>query len=184
MPIEVEIKAWADDLPALEARVRGIAECTGEVRYADTYFTYADTAGYQHQRFRLREFEGHFKVTAKVPVPGGEAEANEEHEFEVSDPEAFRAFCRAFGFRVLLRKEKHCRRFVPRERGDYPQTIELNHIPGLGDFIEVEAMVRKSEEVASAQALVLRTLARLGVPPGRIEPLAYTRLLYDRRKNF
>ena len=184
-PIEVEIKAWADD-PAgsgtLESRVREIADPVDEVKYADTYFTYAHTQGYQHQRFRLREYPGHARVTAKVPVSASDPGANVEHEFEVSDPEAFRAFCRAFGFRVLLRKEKHCRRFSPRERGDYPLVIELNHIPGLGDFIEVEAMVNKPEEMPSAQALVLRTLTCLGVPPGRIEPIAYTRLLYDRQE--
>jgi len=181
-PIEVEIKAWADDLPTLEARVRELADLVEEVKYADTYFTYANTSGYQHQRFRLREYPGHARVTAKVPVSASDPGANQEHEFEVSDPEAFHAFCRAFGFRVLLRKEKHCRRFCPRERGPGPLTIELNRIPGLGDFIEIEALVSRPEEVASAQALVLRTLTGLGVPPSRIEPKAYTRLLYDREK--
>jgi len=181
-PIEVEIKAWADDRPALEVRVRKLAELVEEVKYADTYFTYASAQGYQHQRFRLREHDGRALVTAKVPVSPTEAGANLEHEFEVSNPEAFRAFCQAFGFRVLLRKEKHCRRYRLRRPADHPLHIELNFIPGLGDFIEVEALVQSPEEVAAAQAEVQEVLARLGILQTRIEPTAYTRLLYDREQ--
>ena len=180
--IEVEIKAWADDRAELEARVRQLAEWVEEVRYRDTYFTYAHTPGYQHQRFRLREYGGRATVTAKVPVSPAAAGANQEHEFEVSNPEAFRAFCQAFGFRVLLCKEKHCRRYRLRRSADHPLHLELNFIPGLGDFIEVEALVESPEEAAAAQAEVQEVLARLGVPESRIEPTAYTRLLYDREQ--
>lgn len=177
--IEVELKAWVDDPEAMLMKIRELAELKEEVRYADTYWTYAHTQGYQHQRFRLREYPGHAQVTAKVPVSPENPGANREHEFEVSDPEAFQAFCRAFGFRVLIRKEKQARRFTLRERPAFPLTIELNYILGLGHFLEVEALVEDPAQVGAAQALVQTIFARMGVPDSKIEPTPYTRLLYD-----
>jgi adenylate cyclase class 2 len=178
--IEVELKAWVDDPEAMEAKLQQAAEFKDEVHYADTYFTYAHTTGYQHQRFRLRESAGRAKVTAKVPLFAHLPGANREHEFEVSDPQAFQAFCQAFGFRVLIRKEKHARRFRPRKALPFPVTIELNQIPGLGCFLEVEALVDDPEKVGAAQALVQSIFQELGVPEAKMEPTPYTRLLYDR----
>lgn len=178
--IEVELKAWVDEPEAMLAKVRELAEFKDEVRYADTYWTYANTSGYQHQRFRLREYAGRARVTAKAPVLVELPGANREHEFEVSDPEAFQAFCRAFGFRVLIRKEKQARRFTPKEPLAFPLTIELNHIPGLGHFLEVEALIADPAQVGAAQALVQSIFERLKVPESKMEPTPYTRLLYDR----
>lgn len=180
--IEVELKAWVDDPEAMSAKLERLAVPKDEVHYSDTYFTYAHTTGYQHQRFRLRESGGQATVTAKVPVAGQAAEALREHEFSVSDPAAFQAFCRAFGFRELIRKEKHARRFTLREPAPFPLTIELNRIPGLGWFLEVETLVEDPEKVPAARALVQSIFRRLEVPEAKLEPTPYTRLLYDRRE--
>lgn len=177
--IEVELKTRVDDPGALEARVRELADPADDFSYADEYFTFADAPGYQVQRFRLRQSGGRYVVTAKEPVAG--AGANREYEFEVSDPEAFRAFCRLFGFRELIRKEKRGRRYVLRGESP-PLSIELCHLPGLGDFLELEILVEIAAQVPAAEARLLALLDRLGVDRGRIEPAAYTRLLYNARR--
>ena len=124
--IEVELKARLDHPGQVEKEIIKKAKPVGEFIEEDIYFTFANTTGYQKQRFRLRRVQGKAIVTVKIE---GEAEpgveANQEFEFEVSDPQAFKVFCQEFGFRVLIEKKKRVKRFlfIPPE-DEFP---EKNH---------------------------------------------------------
>lgn len=184
--IEVELKAWLDNPRETKIKVEKIAKFQEQLSEQDLYFTFAHAKGYQKQRFRLRQVGDKSIVTVKVPgrsEPG--IEANREFEFEVSDPEAFKVFCREFKMRVLIEKHKKVKRYSyhpPKKEFDRPVTIDLNQVKNLGEFIELETMVDKEKQVPRASAFLKSILDRLGIPCSKIEPTAYTELLYKKIK--
>jgi len=182
--IEVELKAWADDLAGLRKKVEKISRLKEEIIQEDIYFTFADTKGYQQQRFRLRRCGMQSIVTVKISgkaCPG--VEANQEFEFEVSDPEAFKVFCQEFGFRILIEKKKKVRKYFylpPKKEFPLPVTIELNQVQGLGNFVELETLVSKKSQIPKASQFLKSLLKKLGVPLTEIEPIPYTEMLYQK----
>ncbi len=184
----MELKAWADDLNGLRKKVEKIAKLKEEIIQEDIYFAFANTKGYQKQRFRLRKCGMQSIVTVKLEgkaCPG--VEANREFEFEVSDPEGFKVFCQQFGFRVLISKKKIVRKYLylPAKKEFYRPSkdgviIELNQVEGLGDFIEIEAMVDHPRQIRPASRFLKSLLKKLGVPASQIEPTPYTELLYKK----
>jgi predicted adenylyl cyclase CyaB len=182
--IEVEKKARVADPPAVAAALLKLGRLEGEIDYRDLYFTRAEVEGYTPYRFRLRRTAGRAFVTYKERLPGG-VDACREHEFEVSDPDAFIRLALLFGLRVMMTKEKRGRRFVV-EAGAVaglcrPVRAELVEIRGLGEFIEIEALVERPEEVAQAVAAVDALFRALGVPDTAFEPRPYTLMLYALR---
>jgi len=180
--IEVELKAWVDEPEKVRRRVARLARFERELREHDLYFTFADTRGYQVQRFRLRTIRGKNMVTVKIPSGSRKGvEANREFEFEISDPAAFKVFCREFGFRVLIEKHKQVRRYYyrpPKKLFARPVTIDLNQVRHLGNFIEIETLVDSQNQIPKASKFLQSLLDILGVPRSKIEPTAYTELLY------
>ena len=132
----------------IEPRVRKIAGYVESYTCHNTCFTFASTTGYQDERFRLRLMKGKAVVTAKERKKLAGVEANVEHEFQVDDPGAFREFLRLFGFWVLIEKTRNIKKFrytpSSKKRLPWNVSIELNNVKGLGKFIEIEALVKKS----------------------------------------
>jgi len=182
--IEVEIKAWLDNRSEMKKKMEKIARLEEELSEQDLYFTFAESKGYQRKRFRLRQADKRSIVTVKIPgVSDLGVEANREFEFEVSDPEAFKVFCKEFGMRTLIEKHKKVKRYsyLPdKKEFGYPVTIEINQVQNLGDFLELETLVDKDQHIAMASAFLKSLLDRLGVPRSKIEPRAYTELLYKK----
>ncbi len=182
--IEVEIKARAEGLEGIEERLTRHFEPAGEIDYRDTYYAREDIEGYTHERVRLRRAPGRAMVTAKERIDESGVEAGFEHEFEVSDPEAFERFVMLFGFRVLIDKTKRGRRFrtpALESLGGASLVVELVEIEGLGRFIEVEAMVDDESRIDAAKNEIGSLLDGLGVPTESIEERPYTLMLYEKR---
>ena len=181
--IEVELKARVSDLAAVEERLRGRARFLDEISYTDYYFTPAGTSGFSFHRFRLRQSEDRALVTFKEKLVGHERGVH-EHEFEVSDAEAFLDFARKFGFQLMLTKTKQGRRYrldPAAGSNSLPATVELVRIGELGDFVEIEVMVFDPAVVPQAEARLKEVLHELGLPEAAIESRAYTKLLYDQK---
>jgi len=173
--IEVEAKARVADPERVERLLSGMGSALDEIDFADAYYVPVATEGYSFHRFRLRRTGERAVVTAKQKVGSAGVEANREHEFEVSDPEAFDAFARLFGFKVLLAKRKHGRRWKME-----PATVELIEVDGLGHFVEVEILIESESEIEAARNRVIEILQSLGVDQESIEPAPYTQLLYQK----
>jgi predicted adenylyl cyclase CyaB len=173
--IEVEMKARVDEPAVVEERLKARARFLDEIDFSDTYFCRAEVEGYTYERFRLRITKDRALVTAKEKLEG-RGEANVEHEFEVSDADAFKSFVLLHGFRVLIEKRKRGRRYVM-EPG--AATVEAVNVEGLGDFIEVEIMVADESAVGPARERIGEVFEELGVPASDLETRAYTLLLYE-----
>ncbi len=180
--IEVEVKARVRDPAAVERALAGMGRPLGEAEYEDVYYCPARIEGYTHERFRLRRSGPRSTVTFKEKAEGGGAEASREHEFEVSDPEAFLAFARAFGFREFLVKSKKGRRWkvgAGRAGAEFAATVELWSVGRLGEFVEIEIMVETEDRIAAARQGVMEILERLGIDEAAVELRPYTLLLYE-----
>jgi adenylate cyclase class 2 len=111
-------------------------------------------------------------------------ESNQEFEFEVSDPEAFKVFCQEFGFQVLIEKNKRVQKYLylpPKKEFALPVIIELNQVEGLGNFIEIETIVKRKAQISKASQFLKSLLKKLGMPLSKIEPIPYTEMLYRKR---
>ncbi|MDR0551075.1 MAG: CYTH domain-containing protein [Spirochaetaceae bacterium] len=190
MAIEVELKAWVDDVPKTEA---ALDEFTGYI-YAytkeDVYWRMDGKEVRVRQECRVSNSgveTSRTLVTFKTKEVRDGIEVNEEHEFCVSAAEAsgaanskteFEEFLKRTGFVPVLSKIKRgkCRQT---NAGGYNVLIELSFVEQLGYFLELEIMLETESAAAveAARAALLNLLERAGIPASRIESRYYSEML-------
>jgi adenylate cyclase class 2 len=182
--LEIELKAWSDDLEAVRRRLVRLAKKAKKPRPVvkeDVYFCPPgiDPARCDQRRdalIRVRIEDGKAVVTGKRKKIERGVETSEEIELAVDDASALRRFVDYLGYRPFLEKRKESRSYVW-SRG---VTVELNRVKGLGDFVEIEALVpdgAPAKRVEAARDRLRAILAALGIPESRIEGRPYMELL-------
>jgi adenylate cyclase class 2 len=179
--IEVELKARLTDFEAASAAVEAAgARPEGSVVKRDVYYgpegkSAAEIDFARDRIFRIRVEGPHCLVTAKrrALTPEG-TEVNQEIELSIGDPVSLDALARYLGFRPFIEKRKETRKYALEGAA-----VELHRIDPIGDFIEIEALVEREEEVPAANARVRALLARFGVPESAVEPRLYIDLLRE-----
>ncbi len=193
---EVEIKAPVEEPEVIERRIAALSEFQGEYLKEDRYYCLAEeckkplregteetrrtekkAALSERARFRLRFSGGEAVVTYKRKRLEGSHEVNEEHEFAVSDPDAFEAFAAGIGYRLCARKRKSGKQY----RSGDGTGIELAEVSGLGWYLEIEALVEEDdrEAVAAAKERVAELFRRLGIDEERFERRYYIDMLAE-----
>ena len=135
MPLEIEIKAYADDLAEIERMIRRIGGVfQGNEDMADVYFghpsrNFAST----DEALRLRRIGVQTLITYKGPRMSGRSKTRMELESGIEDFEIMRGILHNLGFSEAGVVEKK------RDVYDY-RGIEvcLDRVSGLGDFVELE----------------------------------------------
>ena len=167
MPRNVEIKARVDDLAAIEVRARAIAT-SGPVEIAqdDTFFTCASG------RLKLREFgDGRGELIHYARSDTAGPKPSDYLISATADPEVLReTLARALGAIGRVRK---LRRLYLCDR----TRIHLDQVDGLGDFVELEVVLREGETVEAAEAEARRIMDALGLEASRLVQGAYLDLL-------
>ncbi|MFW5744350.1 MAG: hypothetical protein ACOC2D_13830 [Spirochaetota bacterium] len=190
MAYEIEMKAWVDDWPAVERALRDRCTFERSFRKDDRYFAPPDGEGLFRVRIDGRPAargEGSARrayVTYKEKEVRDGVEVNLEREFGVDDAEAFVEFVTSFRCRETFAKVKEGLHF-----SHDGLTVELVHVEGLGDFLEVECVLADDGGGAGPDggghdetAERIRALVReLGVDDERIEARPYMKLLRERR---
>ncbi len=171
MAIEVELKAWVNDVDQVRSRIREIAEYKGSFDKQDIYFSKPDA---EKSLFRIRQDAKTNTITYKEKERKDGIEVNREHEFHVDDAEVFSHFCAHLGYEVFIKKHKKGELFAFDTVG-----IELSHIEGLGWFVEVEMLVKAQSEVQFARQKVREVLQLLRIPEVMIEPRYYNEMLKE-----
>jgi adenylate cyclase, class 2 len=137
-----------------------------------------------HEALRLRRIGPDNRVTYKGPRFPGPTKTREEIELPFEEGEdAFRALCRLFenlGFAPVATLRKRRTSF---HLAATPNELEvtLDRVNELGDFAEIETIVRDEAELPPAQAAVLALAAELGLD--RVEPRSYLRMVLEAREN-
>jgi predicted adenylyl cyclase CyaB len=182
--IEVELKARLRDRDAVLRAVSSFARAEGAVDKSDEYWHGPDWRLNRGSRgFRVRREGGDPVVAFKTKRSEGGIEINRETEFKVSDRGAFIEFALRLGCERFYSKRKKGLKF--RAGGEVPlpaaATIEIVEVEGLGDFIEIEALLEDEDPaaIALAQGEIRALLARAGVPESDIESRFYSELLIE-----
>lgn len=194
---EIELKAHVPDRKNLVEKVSGLAEYICSVEKHDEYY-HLPVGGKdgekQYVSVRLRtetQSAGAEKSTVcrltykKKELRRGSGgmsfELNDEKETVLSNADAVLSLLLDSGFTVSLRKEKSAEVYrAQTECGE--ATLELCHVGGLGDFLEIEILSQTDEAqtVRAVQAELKKLLSQCGIPPEYIEPKYYSELLAEK----
>jgi adenylate cyclase class 2 len=186
MSFEVEVKYRSADHDRLRRLLleRGAGE-DPPADQEDVYLRHPSRDFAQtNEAFRLRRNDGDNHITYKGPRFPGPTKTREEIEIALAaGEEAFRDITRLFanlGFHPVATIRK--RRTTFHLTGP-PHAIQiaLDRVDGLGDFAEIETIVRDDAELPTAQAAVLALAVQLGLD--QVEPRSYLRMALERREN-
>jgi adenylate cyclase class 2 len=162
--MEIEGKMRLTDPEAIQHQLRELgAEEHGRIFETNTVFDTDDgllKSGDRGLRIRVEQREGEepvVTITHKGPRAHGRLKNREETEVRVSDAQESASLLEALGYRPVLTFEKRRQRFEL----DACQ-IELDTLPLLGDFIEIEgpsgeAVMAVREKLELAESELVRT---------------------------
>ncbi|MBL8516689.1 MAG: class IV adenylate cyclase [Betaproteobacteria bacterium] len=174
MASNVEIKARVDDRAALIARVQAIATSgPTEIAQVDTFFHAT------HGRLKLREFGDGTGVLVFYDRP--DATGPKESFYVLSqtnEPDTLRdALTRAHGQlgRVVKQRTLY---LVGRTR------VHVDRVDGLGDFMELEVVLREDESLEAGMEEAARIMATLGIAQEQLVKGAYFDLLVAQGSTF
>lgn len=169
---EVEMKAWLKN-PEEINRTREYLKQHGtflkKTKKEDIYFSRPNAETFD---FRIREIDGKYIVTKKNYKLVGDLEENDELEFEVSDKDAFLMMTKQLGYVVFLKKTKISEMYDLGDRA----LAEIVEVPDLGDFLEIEVICEKDENIEEARAKIQSVFEELELT-GNVERKQYSLLL-------
>ena len=170
MARNVEIKARLDSIEGLLAAAAALADHGPErIAQDDTFF------GCLHGRLKLRAFaDGRGELIAYERPDSSGPITSDYRITPVPDPDALReTLRRALGVTGRVVKQRTLF-LVGRTR------MHLDRVDGLGDFLELEVVLREGEDAQRGIAEVRGLLTRLNVQPSQLIARAYVDLLQDR----
>jgi len=153
MPRNIEIKARVDAIETLLPHARTLADGEAEViEQDDTFFHVAQG------RLKLREFgDGSAELIHYHRSNGTEARPSDYVRVPVPDAAALReALARGCGVLHRVRKRRLLLRLGPTR-------LHLDRVEGLGDFVELEVVLRDGQSDAEGRAIAEGWMQRLGL---------------------
>lgn len=176
--IEFEMKVPADHAsvrPHLDTWTRRDAE---PIEQIDTYYAvpmrdFAET----DEALRLRRIsgdEGRVELTYKGPKIDPGSKARIEYQTDIGDADAIDAIFDALSFQQAATVEKHRERF---DRDGF--TVTLDNVHGLGEFVEVEAVIDDDSSIEVTREATHEILRSLGLDPADSIRTSYLELLLD-----
>ncbi len=166
---EVEQKYVVDDLPLLHERLSelGFAELRVE-HHCDTYFRHPSRDfRARDEAFRVRVQRGSAQVTYKGPRLPGKVKTRSEIELgiEYADQDSWFDLLGHLGFEPLpaVRKTRRVFEATGATKELRALVVAVDTVEQLGDFAEIEVLVRDREELDSARERVSELGADLGL---------------------
>ena len=167
MSYEVEIKFAVVDMPLLLEKLERFGLCFGEaVEEHDTFYQhpvkdYAAT----DECLRIRKRAGEYSITYKGPKVDRETKTRREIEIDLTDnaktARQWDKLLQALDFRVAAELKK-MRRSAGLVYLEQKYELSLDHIDGLGDFIELETIADESQ-LDDARRRIKSLAATLGL---------------------
>jgi adenylate cyclase class IV len=164
MPRNIEIKAALGDLGGLDtllprARALAGAEPT-RIEQDDTFFRVP------HGRLKLRQFaDGSAELIHYHRPDSGEAKASDYVRVAVPDAAALReALARGCG---LLGRVRKTRWLLIVDEDGFSTRVHLDRVESLGDFMELEVVLKDQQADAAGAAVAQALMGRLGLQHAR-----------------
>ncbi len=167
MPRNIEIKARIASVEALLPIAQALADRAPQaIAQDDTFFVCT------HGRLKLRDFgngQGELIHYHRADTAG--PKLSDYVRVVTAEPAALRdALTRAHGVFGRVRKQRQLLLVGPTR-------IHLDCVKGLGEFLEIEVVLREDQTVVEGQAIADALLARLGVPESQRLAGAYLDML-------
>jgi adenylate cyclase class IV len=163
MARNVEIKARIASVAALLARVLAAGGSTPErIEQDDTFFACAQG------RLKLRDFgDGRGELIHYQRADAGGPKLSDYVRAPTSDPAALReALTRAQGVIGRVRKTRLVSRIGATR-------VHLDEVEGLGEFLELEVVLRDDQSEVDGTAIAHDLMTRLGIEPSALVAGAY-----------
>jgi predicted adenylyl cyclase CyaB len=167
MPTNIEIKARVSDMVGLQARAEAISDTPVRVIPQEDTFFHTPKG-----RLKLRQLQPDQAqlVYYERPDQDGPKRSN-YHIFETNDPQGLKTALRmALGVRGVVRKTRYL--YLAGQT-----RIHLDDVEGLGQFMELEVVLREGQSDAEGQAVAEDLMARLGIHKEDLLEGAYMDLL-------
>jgi predicted adenylyl cyclase CyaB len=167
MPANIEIKARVCDLARLRQRAEALSDTPVEVvPQEDTFFR---TSQGRLKLRKLSPVHGQLVYYERTDTAG--PKRSEYFVAEISEPEALKtALASALGVRGLVRKTRYLYR-VGQTR------IHLDLVDGLGQFLELEVVLRPEQSDSDGQEIAKALMMRLSVAESDLLEGAYIDLI-------
>jgi predicted adenylyl cyclase CyaB len=167
MPANIEIKARVNDLVALQQKAEQLSDTPCRViPQLDTFFNCPNG------RIKLRELgpqHGQIVFYQRANVSG--PKHSEYLIFETDDPMGLKTvLSEAYGVRGVVSKVRHLY-VVGQTR------IHLDEVHGLGQFIELEVVLRPEQNDTEGQLIAEDLMQKLGINPADLIEAAYMDLI-------
>ncbi len=169
MPTNVEIKARVPDAEAIHARVRAIADGPGETLVQRDVF-FACTTG----RLKLRQIAtGRCELIWYRRSDTAGSKRSDYTVMPVEDAASLLGLLdQALGQTRVVDKTRHL--FVVGQT-----RVHLDAVVGLGDFVELEVVLREGQSEAEGHAIAADLMSRLGIEETSLLHGAYADMLSD-----
>jgi predicted adenylyl cyclase CyaB len=167
MPNNIEIKARVRDFAEIRRRAEAISGSSGEViPQEDTFFVTPKG------RLKLRQLVGHNAQLIYYERPDQEGpKRSNYHIFETQNPENLKiTLSMAYGVRGIVKKTRYL--YLTGQT-----RIHLDDVEGLGQFMELEVVMRAGQPDAEGQAIAEDLMDKLGVETSDLLEGAYMDLL-------
>jgi predicted adenylyl cyclase CyaB len=171
MPSNIEIKARARDFSGIRSRAEALADTPVEViAQEDTFFAVSQG----RLKLRIRNADAAQLIYYERPDQGG-PKRSDYQIFETEDPDRLKlTLSRALGIRGIVRKTRYLY-LVGQTR------VHVDDVEGLGQFMELEVVLRPDQPDADGQAIARDLMSKLGVAESDLLEGAYMDLLEERR---
>jgi predicted adenylyl cyclase CyaB len=167
MPTNIEIKARVHEMAGLRSRAEALSDTPVQVIPQEDVFFHVPKG-----RLKLRLLKPDFAqlVYYERPDQDGPKRSN-YYIFETHDPDGLKtALSLALGLRGVVRKTRYL--YLAGQT-----RIHLDDVEGLGQFMELEVVLREDQSDAEGQAIAEGLMTRLGVQKEDLLEGAYMDLL-------
>ena len=167
MPTNIEIKARVQDMAGLQARAEALSDTPVQViPQEDTFFHIP------RGRLKLRQLRPDLAQLVYYDRPDQDGPKRSNYQiFETDNPAGLKStLTLALGVRGIVRKTR--RLYLAGQT-----RIHLDEVEGLGQFMELEVVLRPGQSEADGQAIAEDLMARLGIQKDDLLDGAYMDLL-------
>jgi adenylate cyclase class 2 len=182
--VEVEIKIQLDErsFDSLGKKLKGIAQFVKSAHQKDEYFNPPDRdflePKFPFEWLSIRERGDKTILSYKHYRPEDVQVAThcDEYETEVAKPEGLRRMFSSLGFRSIVIVEKRRDTYLYGEEFE----IALDELPGIGKFVEIEAM-KDMGGVEKTREQLFEFARKLGLNPDESDKRGYPFLVMEKK---
>ncbi len=170
--VEAKVRLTPADLKQVKQVLKVMTKPGKKVIKTDAY--YGDEKAFS---IRIREENGKAFFCLKKKNRSRGVEMNQEIDFPLKSGEDFHKWLWKLGIKKTAQKQKQS---LVYNYQDFH--IELNHVAGLGDYLEIETLVEDPKKVPAAKRQLHDLFKRLGFAPDQFEKKYYLELLQEKEK--